>query len=48
MSDGQSFSKSWCRAQSGTFDQIYIYIYIFFLKLQSCLIWGALSDEMAL
>jgi hypothetical protein len=27
----------------GTFDQIYIYI--FFLKLQSCHFWGALSDE---
>jgi hypothetical protein len=43
--DGQSVSMSWCRAQFGTFDHIYIYIYIFFLMLQSCLIWGALSDE---
>jgi hypothetical protein len=31
--DSQSVSKSWCRAQSGTFDQRYIYI---FLKLLSC------------
>jgi hypothetical protein len=44
--DGQSVRMSWCRAQSGTSDQIYIYI--FFLKLQSCLIWGALSDERGL
>jgi hypothetical protein len=43
--DGQSVSKSWCRAQSGTFDQRYISFSFFFLKLQSCLIWGALSDE---
>jgi hypothetical protein len=42
--DGQSVSMSWCRAQSGTFDQRYIFFF-FFLKLQSCLIWGALSDE---
>jgi hypothetical protein len=33
---------SWCRAQSGTFDQRFFF---FFFKLQSCLIWGALSDE---
>jgi hypothetical protein len=39
--DGQSVGMSWCRAQSGTSDQRYI----FFLKLQTCLIWGALSDE---
>jgi hypothetical protein len=28
-SDSQSVSKSWCRAQSGTFDQRYIYIFFF-------------------
>jgi hypothetical protein len=39
--DGQSVSMSWCRAQSGTFDQRFL----FFSKLLSCLFRGALSDE---
>jgi hypothetical protein len=34
---------SCCRAQFGTFDQRYYYLFFFFLKLQSCRIWGALS-----
>jgi hypothetical protein len=36
---------SWCRAQIGTFDQRYYFIFYFFGKLQSYFIWGALSDE---
>jgi hypothetical protein len=36
----QSVSKSWCRAQSGTFDQIYI-----FFKVTVLSFGGALSDE---
>jgi hypothetical protein len=41
--DGQSVSKSWCRAQSGTFDQRY---YFFFsLKVTVLSFGGALSDE---
>jgi hypothetical protein len=38
--DGQSVSKSWCRAQSGTFDQR-----SFFLKVSVLSFGGALSDE---
>jgi hypothetical protein len=45
IADGQSVSSSWCRAQSGTFDQRYYFFLFFFFKLQSCLNWGALSDE---
>jgi hypothetical protein len=39
--DGQSVSKSWCRAQSGTLDQRYIFFQSY------CLVFfgGALSDE---
>jgi hypothetical protein len=39
--DGQSASKSWCRAPSGAYDQIFIAIW----QLRSCILWGALSDE---
>jgi hypothetical protein len=39
--DSQSVSKSWCRAQSGTFDQRSF----FFLKVSALLFGGALSDE---
>jgi hypothetical protein len=39
-SDGQSVSMSWCRAQSGTFDQRF-----FFSKVTVLSFWGALSDE---
>jgi hypothetical protein len=35
----QSVSMSWCRAQSGTFDQR------FFFKVTVLSFWGALSDE---
>jgi hypothetical protein len=41
--DGQSFSKSWCRAQSGTFDQRSFFF--FFLKVSVLSFEGALSDE---
>jgi hypothetical protein len=40
--DGQSVSKSWCRAPSGAHDQIYITLY---LTITVLLLWGALSDE---
>jgi hypothetical protein len=40
--DGQSVSKSWCRAPSGTYDQIFSTV----CQLRSCFfLWGALSDE---
>jgi hypothetical protein len=39
-SDGRSVSKSWCRAQSGTFDQRYIYI---FFESYSLVLFGAPS-----
>jgi hypothetical protein len=39
--DGQSASKSWCRAPSGAHDQIFITVW----QLRSCFMWGALSDE---
>jgi hypothetical protein len=39
--DGQSVSKSWCRAPSGAHDQIFITAW----QLRSCFMWGALSDE---
>jgi hypothetical protein len=38
--DSQSVSKSWCRAQSGTFDQRF-----FFFKVTVLSFWGALSNE---
>jgi hypothetical protein len=38
--DSQSVSMSWCRAQSGTFDQRY-----FFLKVTVLSFGGVLSDE---
>jgi hypothetical protein len=38
--DGQSVSKSWCRAPSGAHDQIFITVW----QLRSFL-WGALSDN---
>jgi hypothetical protein len=38
--DGRSVSMSWCRAQSGTFDQR-----IFFFKVTVLSSWGVLSDE---
>jgi hypothetical protein len=37
----QSVSQSWCRAPSGTNDQIFITVW----QLRSCFLWGALSDE---
>jgi hypothetical protein len=40
--DGQSVSKSWCRAPSGTHDQIFSYYY---LTVTVLFLWGALSDE---
>jgi hypothetical protein len=40
--DGQSVSKSWCRAPSGTHDQIFSYCY---LTVTVFFLWGALSDE---
>jgi hypothetical protein len=39
--DGQSVSKSWCRAPSGAHDQIFFTVW----QLRSCFLWGALSDE---
>jgi hypothetical protein len=39
--DGQSVSKSWCRAPSGPHDQIFITVW----QLRSCFMWGALSEE---
>jgi hypothetical protein len=39
--DGQSISKSWCRAISGAHDQIFITVW----HLRLCFLWGALSDE---
>jgi hypothetical protein len=39
--DGQSVSKSWCRAPSGAYDQIFITVW----QLRSCFLWDALSDE---
>jgi hypothetical protein len=39
--DGQSVSKSWCRAPSGAYDQIFITVW----QLRSCFLWGALSDD---
>jgi hypothetical protein len=39
--DGQSFSMSWCRAQSGTFDQRFFFLF----KVTVLSFWGALSDE---
>jgi hypothetical protein len=41
-SDGQSVSKSWCRATFGAYDQIFSTVW----QLRSFL-WGALSDERA-
>jgi hypothetical protein len=40
--DGESVSKSWCRAPSGTHDQIFSYYY---LTVTVLFLWGALSDE---
>jgi hypothetical protein len=40
--DGQSISKSWCRAPSGAIDQIFITYSLTFTVL---FLWGALSDE---
>jgi hypothetical protein len=40
--DGQSVSKSWCRAPYGTHDQIFAYYY---LTVTVLYLWGALSDE---
>jgi hypothetical protein len=37
--DSQSVSKSWCRAQSGTFDHIYFFFFFFFLSYCP-VIWG--------
>jgi hypothetical protein len=39
--DGQSISKSSCRAPSGAHDQIFITVW----QLQSCFLWDTLSDE---
>jgi hypothetical protein len=41
--DGQSVSKSWCRAPFETYDQIFSTVW----QLRSCFffLWGALSDE---
>jgi hypothetical protein len=38
----QSVSKSWCRAPSGTHNQIISYYY---LTVTVLFLWGALSDE---
>jgi hypothetical protein len=40
--DGQSVSKSWCRAPSRTHDQIFSYYY---LTVTVLFLWVALSDE---
>jgi hypothetical protein len=39
--DGQSVSKTWCRAPSVACDQIFNTVW----QLRSCFLWGALSDE---
>jgi hypothetical protein len=39
--DGQSVSKSWCRAPFEAYDQIFSTVW----QLRSCFLWGALSDE---
>jgi hypothetical protein len=39
--DSQSVSKSWCRAPSGAYDQIFITVW----QLRSRFLWCALSDE---
>jgi hypothetical protein len=39
--DGQSISKSWCRAPSGDHDQIFIT----YFDSYGLALWGALSDE---
>jgi hypothetical protein len=41
VTDGQSVSKSWCRAPSGAHDQIVITVW----QLRSCFLSGAFSDE---
>jgi hypothetical protein len=41
VTDGQSVSKSWCRAPFGAHDQIFIIVW----QLRSCFLWAALSDE---
>jgi hypothetical protein len=33
ITDGQSVSSSWCRAQSGTFDRRFFFFFFFFLKV---------------
>jgi hypothetical protein len=40
--DGQSVSKSWCQAPSGTHDQIFSY---YNLTVTVLFLWGALSDK---
>jgi hypothetical protein len=45
-SDGQSVSKSWCPAQSGTFDQRYIYIFLFLNVTVLSYLGHALSREV--
>jgi hypothetical protein len=40
--DGQSTSKSWCRAPSGAPDQIFI---TYSLTVTVLFLWGAISDE---
>jgi hypothetical protein len=42
--NGQSVSKSWCRAPSGTHDQIFSY---YNLTVTVLFLWGALPDERA-
>jgi hypothetical protein len=39
--DWRSVSKSWCRTPSGAHDQIFITVW----QLQSCFLWGPLSEE---
>jgi hypothetical protein len=42
LTAGQSVSKSWCRAPSGTHDQIFSYYY---LTVPVLVLWCALPDE---
>jgi hypothetical protein len=43
--NSQSASASWCQAHSWAFDQKFVFVWCFYWKLRSCLLWGALSDE---
>jgi hypothetical protein len=43
--DGQSISKSWCRAPSGAHDQIFITVDSYSSTVTVLFLWGTLSDE---